>query len=127
MYRPNVDDPYRSRKDHKYSSDAYRYEHTAQQSNNGQQRQPQSPAIIQRKSSMLMPTSLPQKYFAMVSYHCPSSPCYNAMKRKRQLNILRQKQSPKVKRNATHAYISYTIYMDITRKASVRFLCSICG
>ncbi|CAO3696450.1 unnamed protein product [Umbelopsis ramanniana] len=106
MYRDNVDDPYRSRKDHKFNSaDAYHYDHM---SNNSQQRQqppqqqpPQQqpphqhhPTIHHsRKSSMS--STLPQKYYAM-------------------------KQSPNVKRNATHAYISYTIFMDITRRTSIK-------
>lgn len=72
MYRDNVDDPYRSRKDHKFNSaDAYHYDHM---SNNSQQRQqpPQQqpphqhhPTIHHsRKSSMS--STLPQKYYAMV-------------------------------------------------------------
>ncbi|KAH8556865.1 hypothetical protein BGW37DRAFT_474519 [Umbelopsis sp. PMI_123] len=99
MYRDNVDDPYRSRKDHKFSADAYHYDHM---SNNTQQRQQQQqqphhhpPTIHHSRKSSMSSSSLPQKYYAM-------------------------KQSPNVKRNATHAYISYTIFMDITRRASIR-------
>lgn len=67
MHRPTtVDDPYRSRNDHKFGTDAYHYDHMAQPSNNSQQRQPShSSAHHQRKSSM---SNLPQKYYAMVSH-----------------------------------------------------------
>ncbi|KAI8578826.1 hypothetical protein K450DRAFT_244714 [Umbelopsis ramanniana AG] len=101
VYRDNVDDPYRSRKDHKFNNaDAYRYDHMSNKSQQRQQPPQQQPShhhhsTLQHSRKTSMSSSLPQKYYAM-------------------------KQSPNVKRNATHAYISYTIFMDITRRASIK-------
>ncbi|KAI9286280.1 hypothetical protein BC943DRAFT_336558 [Umbelopsis sp. AD052] len=69
MYRDTVDDPYRSRKDHKLNNaDAYRYDHM---SNNSQQRQ-QPPShhhsSIHHSRKTSISSSLPQKYYAMIKH-----------------------------------------------------------
>ncbi|KAJ2963096.1 hypothetical protein NQZ79_g1807 [Umbelopsis isabellina] len=97
VYRNSQEDPYRTRKDHRFNADAYHYDHMTHASNSSQQRQFNSHigAPTRSRKSSMSTANHTQKYYIM-------------------------KQSPKVKRNAMHAYISYTIYMDITRRASLK-------
>lgn len=73
MYRDNVDDPYRSRKDHKFNNaDAYHYDHMSNNSQQRQQHPQQQPphqhhSTIHHSRKSSISSMLPQKYYAMVS------------------------------------------------------------